>query len=162
MQGLSWSQLGNSGMGLWRCSSGMWQWAEAVVVGCTIVFPFLLVQIMWILCFRQELRFADVHLQRGGWWTGSHGPIYARAETPYQMLRCLGFSCNFMICSGYVGGRTEASSHSRIGKPIAFTPDYLFSTEEQIPTCLCHPNSLDQSCHTAGKLVQILGMPPPS
>lgn len=48
------------------------------------------------------------------------------------------------------------------GKPIAFAPDYLFSTEEQIPTCLCHPNSLDQSCYTAGKLVQALGMHPPS
>lgn len=47
------------------------------------------------------------------------------------------------------------------GKPIAFAPDSLFPREEQIPTCLCHPNSLDKSCHTAGKLVQILGVPPP-
>lgn len=63
-----------------------------------------------------------------------------------------------------VGGRTAASSHSKIENQLLslLITSFQQRSESQLAFASATPNSLDQSCHTAGKLVQILGMLPPS
>ena len=61
-----------------------------------------------------------------------------------------------------VGGRTEASSHSKMENQLLLLLITSFQQRSKSQLASATQNSLDQSCHTAGKLVQILGMRPPS
>lgn len=59
-----------------------------------------------------------------------------------------------------VGGRTEASSHSKMENQLLLYVITSFQQRGKYQLVSATWNSLDQSFHTAGKLVQILGMYP--